>query len=67
MLNFKTFLIAIAITFLALAGFINSSDAFEIETMESDDGSYEDYNYGYAQGIWHMAYVRTSEPYYTVL
>jgi hypothetical protein len=66
MLNFKTFLIAIAITFLALAGFINSSDAFEIETMESDDGSYEDYNYGDAQGIWHMAYVRTSEPYYTV-
>ncbi len=55
MLNFKTFLIATAITFLALAGFINSSDALEIETMESDDGSYEDYNYGYAQGIWHVA------------
>lgn len=39
---------------------------FQIVKMKSDDGSYEDYNYGYSQGIWHLAYVETSEPYYMV-
>ena len=39
---------------------------FQIVTMRSNDGSYEDYNYGDAQGIWHLAYLTTSEPYYTV-
>lgn len=34
--------------------------------MRSYDGSYEEYNYGYAQGIWHVAYVKTSDPYYVV-
>ena len=35
MLNFKTFLIAIAITFLMLAGFVNSSDAAEITGLSA--------------------------------
>ena len=62
MLNFKTFLIALAITFLILTGFVNSSDAFEIEEMYPSGGGYEDYR-GY---LYHTAYVKTSEPYTAV-
>ena len=45
---------------------------FEIVEMKSTDGSYEDYNYENQQGdrdlrgIWHLAYLETSEPYHTV-
>ena len=62
MLNFKTFLIAIAMIFLALAGFVNSSDALEIVEMYPSHGEYEDYS-GY---LYHTAYVKTSEPYTAV-
>ena len=62
MLNFKTFLIATAMIFLALAGFINSSNALEIVEMYPSYGEYEDYS-GYLD---HTAYVKTSEPYTAV-
>lgn len=39
---------------------------FQIVKMKSNDGSYEDYNYGDPHGIWHKAFVETSEPYYIV-
>ena len=63
MLNFKTFLIATAMIFLALAGFVNSSDAFEIVEMYPRPGEYTEEYRGYLN---HTAYVKTSEPYYTV-
>jgi len=59
--------IALAITGLVflLIGAVEDSDAFEIE-VRPENGSYEDSNFGYSQGIWHVAYAETSEPYYTV-
>lgn len=43
--------------------FVGNSEAFEIVEGSRDA---EDYNYGHSQGIWHMAHVKTSAPYYTV-
>ena len=65
MFKFKSTLIALAITFLMLAGFVDSSDAFEIEKMEPNLWfTYEAYDYGY--GGNHMVRLETSLPYYSV-
>ena len=60
MLNFKTFLIAIAITFLMLAGFVNSSDALQIEEVRPYYGSNELYDWG--SSAYHYVYARTDTP-----
>lgn len=57
-------LIAAAIVSLFLLTFVSNSDAFEIEVMESSNGLYEDDVSGGV--IYHTAYVRTDEAYYTI-
>ena len=60
MFKFKSTLIALAITFFMLAGFVNSSDAIEIVELRGYNGSNIDYYYGYP---YFTFYVRTNEPY----
>ncbi len=66
-LKVKTTLIAAVLTATFLFSFTCYGNGVEFEMeMESYDGIYEDYNYGYSQGIWHLACVKTSKPYYSV-
>lgn len=66
MFKFKATLIALAITFLLLAGFVNSSDAFEIEEMIPDDYFRRYYANDLGYGATHRVRVKTSHPYYCV-
>ena len=65
MLNFKTFLIATAITFLMLAGFVNSSNAREIVEIGPANWSSNDV-YDLGDGAFHRASLTTDEPFYCV-
>ena len=49
-------------------GFVTNGDAFRIVEMRPDNNSsYEDFDFGAtSQTIWHVAYLRTDEPYYSV-
>ncbi len=48
---------------LVCISFVSQSHAFEFVEKTTDS---EDINYGYSQGIWHLAYVKTSTAYYCV-
>ena len=61
MFKFKSTLIALAITFLMLAGFVKGSDAFEIEELSPLGGSYEEYDW--SGTAYPYAYIKTSEPF----
>ncbi len=62
MFKFKTPIIALAITFLTLAGFVNSSDAIEITDLSPTDGNYE-VTQAYNQYVMHTETVETDQPY----
>ena len=64
MFKFKSTLIALAITFLMLAGFVNSSDAIEIIELGPENNSYEAYDAG--DGAYHRVYVETDMVFYEV-
>ena len=64
----RTYLTVATIMMLFCLGFVASGDAFRIVEMRPDNNSsYEDTDYGAtSQTIWHVAYLRTDEPYYSV-
>lgn len=66
MLRYKTTLIVAAMVFMFLLSISGKSIAFEIEVLESDDDTYVEYASGSSQNIWHLAYVRTDDPYYII-
>lgn len=60
---YKHFTTAAILLTLVCISFVSQSHAFEFVEKTTDS---EDINYGYSQGIWHVAYVKTSTAYYTV-
>lgn len=64
MLKHKMILAITLICSLFLIGYINSSDAFDIEEVRPYYSNWDLYDWG--SGVSHYTYVRTSEPYYSV-
>ena len=62
MFKFKTLIVALLLTFLMLAGFVNSSDAIEITNLSPTDGKYK-VTRGWNQYLKHTVTVVTDQPY----